>query len=95
MTPEAAPPTDLIARLRRKEPAALRELSRRFERQVVRFVARLRRGDEEEAKHIAEEVFVRAFHSADDFRGKTEGQLRVWIYRLAVAAATKGGRGAV
>jgi DNA-directed RNA polymerase specialized sigma24 family protein len=79
---------DFVVRLRRRDPRAVRELRGRFEKQVARFLVRLV-GNETQAAALTDEVFTRAVHSVEEFHGRNEVALRVWIYRIAVLVSNK------
>ena len=70
-----------IRRLRRREEAAFTELVRRHQDRVFSVVYRML-GDREEARDVAQEVFVTVFRRIDSFRG--ESGLSTWLYRVAV-----------
>jgi RNA polymerase sigma factor (sigma-70 family) len=61
------------------DAAAFAALVRTHEAAVRRFLARLTRGDG--ADDLAQEVFLKAWRSADAFRG--EGSYRAWLMRIA------------
>lgn len=70
----------LIARARRHDPAALRQL---FELHKDRVAAQIQRmtGDPASVDDLVQEVFIAAFASLDGFRG--DSQFRTWLYRIA------------
>jgi RNA polymerase sigma-70 factor (ECF subfamily) len=71
---------ELLARARRHDPAALREL---FERHKDRVAAQVQRmtGDPAAVDDLVQEVFIAAFAHLDSFRG--DSQFRTWLYRIA------------
>jgi len=70
----------LIERLRRRDEAAFNELVRLYEAKIFHLVFRML-GDREEARDVAQEVFITVFKSIDGFRG--DSKLSTWLYRVA------------
>lgn len=70
---------DLARRAAAGDAAAFAALVRAHEAAVRRFLARLTRGDG--ADDLAQEVFLKAWRSAQAFRG--EGSYRAWLMRIA------------
>jgi len=70
-----------VRRLQRREEAAFVELVRTYQHRVYALVLRML-GDPEEARDVAQEVFVTVFRRIDGFRG--EASLSTWLYRVAV-----------
>lgn len=70
-----------LARLRRREESAFRELVLGLEGQVFRLVARML-GNSAEAEEMTQEIFVQVWKSLDSFRG--ESKLSTWVFRIAV-----------
>jgi RNA polymerase sigma-70 factor, ECF subfamily len=66
------------------ESAALRELVRRYQAPLYRFLARLM-GSDEDAEDAALEVFVRAWKNAPRFQYRAK--VATWLYRIAVNIA--------
>ena len=66
------------------ESAALRELVRRYQGPIYRFLARMM-GSEEDAEDAALEVFVRAWKNAPRFQYRAK--VATWLYRIAVNIA--------
>lgn len=73
--------TDLVARCRRGNPGAFRELVERHHARVFRLCS-ARLGDAGAAEETAQDVFVRVHRSLKDFRG--DAALATWIFRIAV-----------
>ncbi|MFO7566978.1 MAG: RNA polymerase sigma factor [Enhygromyxa sp.] len=71
---------ELLARARRHDPAALREL---FERHKDRVAAQIQRmtGDPAAVDDLVQEVFIAAFSHLEGFRG--DSQIQTWLYRIA------------
>jgi len=69
-----------IAALRRRDERAFAVLVGRYQDRVFNLCVRLL-GSREEARDVAQEVFVTVFEKIDRFRG--ESQLGTWIYRIA------------
>jgi RNA polymerase sigma-70 factor (ECF subfamily) len=70
----------LVSRLRARDTQAFREVVLRYQQKVLNLVYRLL-GNREEARDIAQEVFVTVFKSIDSFRG--ESKFSTWLYRIA------------
>lgn len=70
----------LLARARRHDPAALRQL---FELHKDRVAAQVQRmtGDPASVDDLVQEVFIAAFANLASFRG--DSQFRTWLYRIA------------
>ena len=71
----------LVARCRRGEPQAFARLVALHEGMVFNLAARLL-GDSEEAKDVAQNVFLHVYRKLAQFRGRSA--LRTWIYRITV-----------
>ena len=69
-----------IAALRRRDERAFSRLVLRYQDRVFNLCYRLL-GSEEEARDVAQEVFVSIFQKIDRFRG--DAKLSTWIYRVA------------
>lgn len=76
-TEEAA----LIARTCRGDQAAFGELVEEHRGRILRVCFRLM-GNVEDAKDVAQEVFLQAYLGLDRFRGSA--RFRTWLYRIAV-----------
>jgi RNA polymerase sigma-70 factor (ECF subfamily) len=78
--PRESDSLELLARARRHDPAALREL---FECHKDRVAAQIQRmtGDPAAVDDLVQEVFIAAFAHLDSFRG--DSQFRTWLYRIA------------
>ncbi len=70
-----------IRQLRARDEAAFTELVRLHQDRVFSVVYRML-GDREEARDVAQEVFVTVFRRIDGLRG--ESGLSTWLYRVAV-----------
>lgn len=71
---------DLLAHCRNGDRQAFNELVRRYQDRVYWVVRRIV-GDHEDAKDIAQDTFIRAFHALGDFRG--DSSVYTWLYRIA------------
>ncbi len=78
---EPREPTDaeLVDRVRRGSEAAFRELVDRYREGVFRSAFRIVR-DEEEARDVAQEAFVKAHRSLGGFAGRSS--FFTWLYRI-------------
>ena len=75
------PERDLVASCRTGDPEAFERLVRLHEAMVVNLADRLL-GDVEEARDVAQEVFLQVYKRLDAFEGRSS--LKTWIYRIAV-----------
>lgn len=75
-------PTDdeLMASTARGEESAFRLLVQRWERPVHAFLWRMT-GDDEEARDLAQDVFVKVHDHADRYDG--QGKFQSWLFRIA------------
>jgi RNA polymerase sigma-70 factor (ECF subfamily) len=71
---------ELIALCRRRDAGAWEELIRRYQPAMLRLAFQFT-GDEEEARDLAQEIFVRLYRTLD--RYDPQRSFRVWIYSLA------------
>jgi RNA polymerase sigma-70 factor (ECF subfamily) len=71
----------LVARCRRGEPEAFSRLVALHEGMVFNLAARLL-GDGEEARDVAQNVFLHVYRKLGQFEGRST--LRTWIYRITV-----------
>ncbi len=74
----------LLALMRRGEPAAFAALMRRNNRRLYRLARSIVR-DEAEAEDVVQETYVRALSHLDEFRG--EASLTTWLARIAANEA--------
>jgi len=82
---------DVLARYREGDASAFDELVKKYGPFIQRLCLRYVK-DEEDAKDVAQRVFVRAFEKLDSFRGASS--FRTWLYRIAVNMALNHVRGA-
>lgn len=75
------PEGELVASCRTGDPEAFAQLVRLHERMVVSLSARLL-GEVEEARDVAQEVFLQVYKRLGSFEGRSS--LRTWIYRIAI-----------
>ena len=75
---------DLLALMRRGEPAAFAALMRQNNRRLYRLARSIVR-DESEAEDVVQETYVRALAHLDEFRG--EASLTTWLARIAANEA--------
>ncbi|MDH7601025.1 MAG: sigma-70 family RNA polymerase sigma factor [Armatimonadota bacterium] len=69
----------LIERCKAGDTAAFDEIVRRFEKRVFNYALRVT-GNYNDACDVAQEAFIRAFHSIQTFRG--DAKFATWIYRI-------------
>ena len=72
---------ELISRFKAGEEKAFNELVNLYKKRVFNLVLRMVR-NKEDAMDLAQEVFVKAYHSLKDFRG--ESSFSTWVHRIAV-----------
>ena len=70
----------LVRRLQQREERAFREVMELYQHRVYNLVFRMI-GNAEEAKDLAQDVFITVFKSVDSFRG--ESKFSTWLYRIA------------
>jgi RNA polymerase sigma-70 factor (ECF subfamily) len=70
----------LVRRLRERDERAFKELIEKHGDQIYNLLYRMI-GNQEEAKDLAQEVFITVFKSIDTFRG--DSKLSTWLYRVA------------
>ena len=75
---------DLIARVRAGEPAAERELYEAHVERVYRLAYRLV-GDDELARDITQDTFIRVFEKLPEFRG--DARFSTWLHSIALSMA--------
>lgn len=79
----------LVARVLSGDPAAERELYDAHVDRVFRLAYRIT-GDDELARDVTQETFIRAFRQLDSFRG--EAALSTWLHSITVSVALNGVR---
>jgi RNA polymerase sigma-70 factor (ECF subfamily) len=70
----------LVRRLQERDQRAFEEMVRLYQHKVYNLVYRMI-GHPEEARDVAQEVFITVFKSVDTFRG--DAQFSTWLYRIA------------
>lgn len=75
---------ELVARFKSGDQAAFNQLVRLYQKKVYLVAFRMVR-DEEEAKDLTQEVFIKMFSALADFRG--EAGIFTWAYRATVNLA--------
>lgn len=78
---EASDDADILEACRHGDRKAFNQLVRRYQDRVYHVIRRMV-PDSDDAQDIAQDVFIRAFEKAPDFRG--EAQVFTWLYRIAV-----------
>ena len=79
--PGNAPDQALVERCRQGDPTAFARLVALHEGMVFNLAARLI-GDAEEAKDVAQDVFLQVYRTLGRFEGRSS--LKTWIYRIVV-----------
>ena len=77
----AVPERGLVERCRQGDPQAFARLVALHEGMVFNLAARLL-GDPEEAKDVAQDVFLQVYRTLGRFEGRSS--LKTWIYRIVV-----------
>ena len=80
MTPDQREDRDLVRRCLKDDQAAYRRLLAKYERPVYGLVRRMVR-DEEQARDLAQEAFIRAFKNLRQF--DQERKFSSWLFRIA------------
>jgi RNA polymerase sigma-70 factor (ECF subfamily) len=78
----------LISRAQRGDRDAARSLYDAHSRRVHRLVFRLCGGDEEMARDMVQDTFIRVFDKLSSFRG--ESAFATWVHRIAVTVTLNG-----
>jgi RNA polymerase sigma-70 factor, ECF subfamily len=78
--------TELLQRVRERDPAAFRILIRRHDRYLYR-IARSILLNDHEAEDVVQETFIRAFTRLVGFRG--DASLSTWLARIAINEARR------
>jgi RNA polymerase sigma-70 factor (ECF subfamily) len=73
--------TDVIRKFQQGEESAFNDLVRKYQKQIYLVIRRMV-GIHEEAEDLSQEVFIRAYHGLQGFRG--DASFLTWIYRIAV-----------
>lgn len=89
MNGESVDEATLIERARNRDESALRALYEAHAERVHRLAYRMT-GDEDWARDLTQEVFVRAFRKLDQFRG--EASFGTWLHRVGVSTILNGRR---
>jgi RNA polymerase sigma-70 factor (ECF subfamily) len=76
--------SQLLERLRAREPAAFEQLVRQYSGRLLA-VARRFLNNEEDARDAVQDAFLSAFRSVDRFEGSA--QLGTWLHRIVVNAS--------
>jgi len=79
--PGVVPERELVASCRTGDPEAFARLVRLHEGMVVSLAVRLL-GEVEEARDVAQEVFLQVYKQLGRFEGRSS--LKTWIYRIAI-----------
>ena len=75
---------ELVERARARDEAAVRALTRRYNRRLFRMVRSILRNDSE-SEDVVQETYVRAFTRLDSFRA--EASFSTWLTRIAMNEA--------
>jgi RNA polymerase sigma-70 factor, ECF subfamily len=78
---------ELVARARAGEPAAERALYEAHVDRVYRLAYRMA-GDDDLARDLTQDTFIRAFERLDGFRG--EARFSTWLHSIAVTVVLNG-----
>jgi RNA polymerase sigma-70 factor (ECF subfamily) len=76
-----SPDLELVARARRGNREAFRELVERYQRKVAALAVGMLR-NREDALDIVQDTFTKAYQSLDKFKG--DSSFYTWVYRIAV-----------
>lgn len=75
---------DLVARAQRGDKRAFDLLVLKYQRRIMRLLARMVR-DTDEIEDLAQETFIKAYRAIKKFRG--ESAFYTWLYRIAINTA--------
>jgi len=75
---------ELVARVRRGDKRAFDLLVLKYQRKIMRLLARMIR-DPAELEDVAQETFIKAYRALPQFRG--DSAFYTWLYRIAINAA--------
>lgn len=74
---------DISRGCKRGKPNAQRELFDRYSAHLMALIYRYV-GDDDDAKDVLQDTFIKAFDSIDSFNWHGEGSLKAWLDRIAV-----------
>jgi RNA polymerase sigma-70 factor (ECF subfamily) len=72
---------NLVEKARAGEKTAFRKLVERYQKQVY-YLARDMTGNHQDAEDLSQDVFIKAYHSLEKFRG--DAKFSTWLYRITV-----------
>ncbi len=75
---------ELVARVQRGDKKAFDLLVLKYQRKILRLLARMIR-DTSEIEDVAQEAFIKAYRALPQFRG--ESAFYTWLYRIAINTA--------
>jgi RNA polymerase sigma-70 factor (ECF subfamily) len=78
----------LVARARKKDPAAAEELVRRYHQKAYALAYRTCSGDAEEARDLTQEAFLHVFRNLHKFEGRSS--FYTWLYQIVVNTCLDG-----
>lgn len=78
---------ELVARVQRGDKKAFDLLVLKYQRKILRLLARMIR-DPAEIEDVAQEAFIKAYRALPQFRG--ESAFYTWLYRIAINTARSG-----
>lgn len=81
--------SELVECWQRGDPGAFEAIVRRWETPMGRFLSRMV-GNAEDAKDLAQEVFLRVHQARENYR--ENGAFQVWLYRIALNAVRDAAR---
>jgi RNA polymerase sigma-70 factor (ECF subfamily) len=84
LQPLASEELDLVARARRSDPVAVKQLIQRYNQRLYRMARSIVR-DDGEVEDVLQEAYVRAFTNLDGFRG--EARFGTWLTRIVINEA--------
>ncbi|HLS18075.1 MAG TPA: RNA polymerase sigma factor RpoE [Paenalcaligenes sp.] len=76
--------TDLVARAQKGDKRAFDLLVLKYQRRIMRLLARMVR-DVDELEDLAQETFIKAYRAINQFRG--DSAFYTWLYRIAINTA--------
>ena len=79
-TPVEEQELECIRRCQQGDPQAFEEIVKLYEKRIYNLSFRMM-GNHEDANDLAQEAFIRVYHSIEQFRG--DARFSTWLYRIA------------
>ena len=89
-SPSRVKDEDLVVQARANDPSAIEELVHRYQQKAYVVAFHLSDENEQDAKDLTQEAFLRAFQKLETFRG--DSSFYTWFYRILVNVCLDGRR---